>query len=327
MQNSGFFIPVESRSRQKKTIIIALLISFLFIHLPLLFVFSRLDSVSDRKITQKQQKKDIIMLNLQDTTIPNQVVDISKPAVEKIPNKPSAQSLYNSSVEHETVSGHFSKNNGGVKTQKQQNIKASQPQQQQQTTEKMQQTKNNLANSQNNQTTTNTKSNLQDQLKMLKDEKQQIDQKHYADLFKNSQTSKLPSLATAVSQPGGGNSDDFLPNYKIGDRTFLNTLANPNIGYFVELRRKFRFAFNPRPVLIRQLNMISRGEISVVWGVTVDSTGHIAGLTLIRSSGLPDYDNEARRTITVSAPFSSPPTGMLDKNQQLNMAWTFVVYL
>ena len=64
-----------------------------------------------------------------------------------------------------------------------------------------------------------------------------------------------------------------------------------------------------------------------VWGVSVDKNGKITKIIMLRRSGNSPYDAEARRTIKVSAPFSKPPGHLLQKDGQLHMAWTFVVYL
>lgn len=121
--------------------------------------------------------------------------------------------------------------------------------------------------------------------------------------------------------------DDYFPDYKVGGHTYLNTLANPNIAYFVELKRRFKNTFNPVPSIRRNLNEISRGKIEVVLGVSVNSRGELADLVVIRSSGLEDYDREGVRTVRSSSPFSAPPSHLLQPDGLIHMAWTFVVYL
>lgn len=278
----------------RRALLIALLISILFIHLPLLYFFIHSDfwATRDFKDAAKQQ---VVMVNLKDLTdMPQRVVDLAKPKIEKAPKNPSAQSLYNSSVEEETVSRSFSKTN---------EPRGQSPQQQTQP------------------------QTMQEKLLALKNEQVQKESQKYEDRFEAPQENTLDSLQASIGSPTGGNTDDFLPDYKVGNRTYLNTLANPNIAYYVELRRKFRFAFNPIPVLRRYPNMISQGQIATVWGVSVNAEGQLASLTLLRGSGLDAYDNEARRTISSSAPFSKPPTNLLTNDGQLHMAWTFVVYL
>lgn len=123
--------------------------------------------------------------------------------------------------------------------------------------------------------------------------------------------------------------EDFYPDYKIGDRTYLNVLRYPKIGYFVRLKKIFRTTWNPTPSLRSSLfaNQISRGQVEVVLGVTIDKSGSLAELFVINSSGLGRYDHEALRTIRESAPFAAPPSDLLDPSSKLRMVWTFTVYL
>lgn len=123
--------------------------------------------------------------------------------------------------------------------------------------------------------------------------------------------------------------EDFFPDYKIADHTYLNVLKFPKVGYFVRLKKIFRTTFNPLPSIRSSLfaNQISQGQIEVVLGVTVDRMGKLANLIIIRSSGLALYDQEAIRTIRDSAPFAVPPPELLNSPGALRMAWTFTVYL
>lgn len=124
-----------------------------------------------------------------------------------------------------------------------------------------------------------------------------------------------------------GVSGDFFPNYRVGDKTYLNVLKYPKIGYFVRMKKVFRTTFNPMPSIRQSILQISKGQIEVVLGVTVDATGKLADLLVIRSSGNTAYDQEALRTIRDSSPFAVPPTELLNAPGALRMAWTFTVYL
>jgi len=123
--------------------------------------------------------------------------------------------------------------------------------------------------------------------------------------------------------------DDFYPDYNVGDRTYLNVLRFPKIGYFVRLKKIFKTTFNPVPSIRPYLysNQVSRGQIEVVLGVSIDPVGSLAELFVIHSSGLDLYDQEALRTIKDSAPFAAPPSDLLDRSSKLRMVWTFTVYL
>ncbi|HSA58190.1 MAG TPA: TonB family protein [bacterium] len=124
-----------------------------------------------------------------------------------------------------------------------------------------------------------------------------------------------------------GLSEDFFPNYKVGDKTYLNVLKYPKIGYFVRMKKVFRTTFNPIPSIRQSFLQIQKGQVEVVLGVTVDKSGKLADLMILRSSGLQAYDQEALRTIRDSAPFAKPPAELLNAPDALRMAWTFTVYL
>jgi outer membrane biosynthesis protein TonB len=138
-----------------------------------------------------------------------------------------------------------------------------------------------------------------------------------------SNTGEMPMPRTNFGSGGG----DYFPDIKVGDRTYVNALANPQVSYYAELKKKFRLAWDPVPALRSQINQISRGQITVVMGLSVDGSGRIAALTILKGSGLSAYDAEARRTIMASAPFSKPPAYVIQKDGLAHMAWTFVVYL
>ncbi|MFH1356139.1 MAG: TonB C-terminal domain-containing protein [bacterium] len=284
-------------------IFLAIFLSVCLIHLPLLYLLKNhnFDNQVADQLNKKAQKQ-VLMVDLkQRQSLP--IADINKPKVDKIPDKASAQSLYNSSVKQETVSKNFSKQDipAGVPTNKK-------------TTQKP---------------PANPKT-MEGKLESLFGKKQLQENKKYTNRFESNKNTS-PPLKTSIGSPMGGNKDDFLLGYKVGNRTYINTLAYPHIGYFVEFKKKYRFAWNPMQALRYQYqtNQISRGQLVVVWGVSVDQTGRLADLVLIKSSGHQGYDLEARRTIMVSSPYSQPPTHLLTKDNQLHMTWTFafVVYL
>lgn len=123
--------------------------------------------------------------------------------------------------------------------------------------------------------------------------------------------------------------EDFYPDYKVGDRTYLNVLRFPKIGYFVRLKKTFKTTFNPNSAIRSYLfsNQISKGQVEVVLGAAVGRSGTLDELFVINSSGLPLYDQEAIRTIRDSSPFAAPPAELLDAASKLRMVWTFTVYL
>lgn len=140
--------------------------------------------------------------------------------------------------------------------------------------------------------------------------------------------SKQKSSQERPAEPGGA-LDDFYPDFKRGARTYLNVLRHPDVEYFVRLKRAFKIAFNPVPALKSHFanNLITRGSIDVVLGVSVNRSGNLSELFIFRSSGITAYDQEALRTVRSSSPFSTPPNKFVDDDGLLRMSWTFTVYL
>jgi TonB family protein len=150
--------------------------------------------------------------------------------------------------------------------------------------------------------------------------------------------SRVPDTVQPDTGGGGGGDEgdnqldglpgDFFPDYKVGNKTYLNVLRFPKIGYFVRLKKIFYTTWNPRPALMAAgANLISRGQVEVKLAVTIDRNGNLAELFIVNSSGLPGYDHEAVRTIRDSSPFAAPPSELLDENGALRMLWTFTVYM
>ncbi len=148
-----------------------------------------------------------------------------------------------------------------------------------------------------------------------------------------SEKTKKPDKASSASMVaqkaalGEGLSQDFFPDVKMGSRTYLNVDRFPQASYFVRLKKMFRMTWNPVPALTPYRYQITQGQVSVVVGVSVDPKGRLAHLTVLKSSGIPSYDQEALRTIRASSPFSAPPSELLDESRQISMAWTFTLMM
>ncbi len=136
-----------------------------------------------------------------------------------------------------------------------------------------------------------------------------------------------------VGRPGApGEPDnfvnDFFPDVKIGGKTYLNTAAFPDVQYFTQLKRIFRMRFNPATPLRAHFagNRVVVGKVNVSMAVTVSADGRLKDLFVIKSSGIPGYDEEALRTIRESAPFAAPPSKVMEGGE-LRMNWNFITYL
>lgn len=145
-----------------------------------------------------------------------------------------------------------------------------------------------------------------------------------------------PSTALVERLDGGGLvalPDDYFPDYRRGRFTYVNVLRHPHIGYFVELKRALKIAWNPVAPLRRQSPTVFAGRsvIRVVVGVAVDDGGGLSELFVLRGSGIADYDREALRTFRATFPFFAPSAEALAldgaADQLLHMSWSFEVYI
>jgi TonB family protein len=133
----------------------------------------------------------------------------------------------------------------------------------------------------------------------------------------------------APSRAEDGMPEDYYPDYKLGAHTYVNVLRYPDVEYFVRLKRIFKMTWDPVTALRREVASlsVSRGMVSCVLAVSVNKGGDLSELFILKSSGLPIYDDEALRTVKASSPFSAPPEKFLKNDGLLRMSWTFVVYL
>lgn len=312
----------NSKNGSQKIFLLCLLLSFLLIHIPLFLFIKTIDFTSKEPDQSLKSNKSapVMMIDLKKPTASLPLVAIDKPKNQTPPKRASAVSTYNSSVAKEQVSLGIKKHSGGGAGQPSQTPptqKSSSQSQSQQTPQK------NLASQQPNPNQ-NTTLTPEQKLLMLKSNTTTQEQQKYQERFASNSTPQNFKTNFSAGAPSG----DFLPNYKVGNRTYLNTLANPHVGFFVELKRRFGIAFNPVPVLRRSLNFLGgRRQILTVWGLSVDQTGRVVDMKLIKSSGIEGYDYEAKRTMQQSAPYSRPPMDLIGNDHMLHMAWTFVVYL
>lgn len=267
MPSSSFF--------KNKKILVFVLASFVFHLLTFVILHSAANSMTPKA---PLPQKILVQLNQK---LPEKIADISKPAIEEVPEKASVQSLYNQKVKKETVNPNTTKP-----------------------------PPKNVKSQQSNQT--NTKKFSQ--------------QKTAQQSAPQNNSQRIPGMpGSAVSTPSS--SDDYLPYYQYGDRTYINALANPNISYYIELYRKFKLAWNPFPSVKRNLDKISGPHLTVRLGVSIDQQGNLVEVRILKSSGIVEYDSEGRRTVKTSAPFSAPPSHLEFQNGLHHMAWNFIVTL
>ncbi|MBI2981968.1 MAG: TonB C-terminal domain-containing protein [Deltaproteobacteria bacterium] len=126
--------------------------------------------------------------------------------------------------------------------------------------------------------------------------------------------------------------EDFFPNIKVRDHTYLNVLRYPEIGYFVRLKKIFKLTWDPHPVLAHYffMNQVTSARVESTVLFQIDRKGNLKRAFVYRTSGLPLYDQEALRVVQDSAPFAVPPAELMkmDGNDdgELDVLFTFTVY-
>ncbi len=146
-----------------------------------------------------------------------------------------------------------------------------------------------------------------------------------------------PAPATAiVRQFGAGPAtnlpEDFFPNYKHGEHTYINIWRYPSISYFVELKQTIMLAWNPNPTVQEHFDVLYHtGAIKTVLGIAIDDRGNLQEAFVLKSSGVAAYDAEALRAFTASAPFFAPPHELLALDGRadnvLHISAQFYMYL
>lgn len=321
-----------------KSFVWALLFSFLFIHLPLSIFLIHYANQS-YEASQEAVRKKVITVDLK--KMPLKIADIAPPSDQTPPQNPSAQALYNSSVKEEAVATGTKPPIKAPTPSSTPPLKKNTPTSKSTPSPVPAPTPSPVPSTAPSPTPapsphptpqpspvpspspTPNANPLSQQFNQIRNQRVAAENQRLQELFANKTSAQLP---TSLGGSPLSSSGEFYPDYKVGNRTYLNTLANSNVFYFVELRRKFRLAFNPISTLRANIAKLPKNKIETVWGVSLDATGQLKELVLLKSSGLAAYDSEGKRTVTSSAPFSAPPANLLDKDGRLNMAWTFTVF-
>ncbi|MBX7149195.1 energy transducer TonB [bacterium] len=142
--------------------------------------------------------------------------------------------------------------------------------------------------------------------------------------FKELYGEKSPDIKPPVTS---GNLNEFVDSIKVGNKTYLSVEANPQIGYFVQLKRKFQLGFNPTSVLRPLMAQINTSSLRVTLGVSIDARGNLADVKVITPSPFPSYDQECIQTVKRASPFTSPPPNLLDTGGTLNTYFSFTVHM
>ncbi|MBI4040274.1 MAG: TonB family protein [Deltaproteobacteria bacterium] len=142
----------------------------------------------------------------------------------------------------------------------------------------------------------------------------------------------MPRKPAAVqpSSPGPSQTDDYLPGVKLGSETALNTREFQFYSYFERIKDRLRMYWEPE--LRRRIQHafsqgaeISSKDLITQLHITLNKNGELSKISITKPSGIDDIDGAALFAFEQAAPFPNPPTGMIEKNGEVILTWSFVV--
>ncbi len=126
--------------------------------------------------------------------------------------------------------------------------------------------------------------------------------------------------------------EEFFPDLKMGDRTYLSVQRNDRLQYFVRMKKIYKMTWDPIAAIRRSMvfQQIFVAELTAAVAFSIDREGNLKRAFLARSSGIPEYDQEAIRVVTASAPYEVPPDFLLAMDGRpgdtLDLVYYFIVY-
>lgn len=149
-----------------------------------------------------------------------------------------------------------------------------------------------------------------------------------ADLGLKPQVLEKPRKPSAVSPSSA--TDDYLPKVQEGTQTALNTREFQFYSYFERIKDRLRMYWEPE--LQGRVDKIyakgkSLGEQDLITklNIILSTKGELSKIQIVRNSGIEDVDDAAVKAFERAAPFPNPPSGMIEKDGNVYLTWSFVV--
>lgn len=135
----------------------------------------------------------------------------------------------------------------------------------------------------------------------------------------------------AGAENPGSATNDYLKDVSESDKTLLNTKEFVYFSYYRRIRERLEVAWNSK--LRSTLDTYVYGgrrlanDRNYVTGVIVvlDRFGKITAVKVLQRSGARDLDDAAVGAFNDAGPFPDPPTGLVDKNGQIQIRWDFIL--
>lgn len=124
---------------------------------------------------------------------------------------------------------------------------------------------------------------------------------------------------------------DYIPGYKLSDRTVLNTREFVYYSYYQRIRERLDRAWVP--ILKNQLakyyrtgrHLASDMDHTTRVMVVLNKGGEIIRVKILYESGTRDLDEAAVKAFNHAGPFPNPPKGIVDSNGEIQIPWEFIL--
>jgi outer membrane biosynthesis protein TonB len=138
---------------------------------------------------------------------------------------------------------------------------------------------------------------------------------------------RASQLANIQGLSGAFAGDDHIPEIETeADNTLLNADRYRYADFFYRVKNALRHHWQPAETYRRR---DPTGELygvkdrHTVFRVTLDPAGHLKNLLMVKDSGLRFLDDEARTAFHKASPFTNPPEGLVDRNDEIVFQFGF----
>jgi protein TonB len=147
---------------------------------------------------------------------------------------------------------------------------------------------------------------------------------------KNHNPLKTTAHDSSAQKRGESATNDFVEKIPLGDLTYLNTVEYKYYGFYHRIRQKLE-QFWGRSIQEKAQSFIKQGRrvasdenLITSVEVTLDTAGHIVGISVKGSSGVKELDDAALESFNQAGPFPNPPKELV-QNGEVKIEWGFVV--
>lgn len=147
---------------------------------------------------------------------------------------------------------------------------------------------------------------------------------------KNHNPLKTTAHDSSDQKRGESSTNDFVEKIPLGDLTYLNTVEYKYYGFYHRIRQKLE-QFWGRSIQEKAQSFLKQGRrvasdenLITSVEVTLDTSGHIVGISVKGSSGVKELDDAALESFNQAGPFPNPPKELV-QNGEVKIEWGFVV--